>query len=69
MSVARELAKYATSLTFQDLPPDVIHQTKRVVVDTLGCAIGGYGSEANRAIQELIKELRHPEESTVLVAD
>jgi 2-methylcitrate dehydratase len=65
MSVARELAKFATSLTFQDLPPDVIHQTKRLVVDTLGCAIGGYESEANRAIQELIKELRHPEESTI----
>jgi 2-methylcitrate dehydratase len=65
MGVARELAKYATSLTFQDLPPDVIHQTKRLVLDTLGCAIGGYDSEANRAIQELIKELGHLEETTV----
>ena len=65
MSVARELAKYVASLTFQDLPPDVIHQTKRVVLDTLGCAIGGYDSEATRAIQELIKELGHPGEATV----
>ncbi len=65
MSVARELAKYVATLTFQDLPPDVIHQTKRVVLDTLGCAIGGYDSEASRAIQELIKELDHPEEATV----
>ena len=39
MSVARELAKYAASLTFQDLPPDVIRQTERVLLDTLGCAI------------------------------
>jgi 2-methylcitrate dehydratase len=52
-------------LTFQDLPPDVVHQTKRVVLDTLGCAIGGYASEASRVIQELIKELGHPEEATV----
>ena len=65
MSVARELAKYVASLTFQDLPADVIHQTKRVVLDTLGCAIGGYDSEATRAIQELIKELGHPGEATV----
>ena len=65
MSVARELAKYVASLTFQDLPPDVILQTKRVVLDTLGCAIGGYDSEATRAIQELIKELGHPGEATV----
>jgi 2-methylcitrate dehydratase len=59
------LAKYVASLTFQDLPPDVVHQTKRVVLDTLGCAIGGYDSEATRAIQELIKELGHPGEATV----
>lgn len=65
MGVARELARYAASFTFQELPPDLIHQTKRVVLDTLGCAIGGYDSEASRAIQELIKELDHPEEATV----
>lgn len=65
MSIARELAKYSIGFTFQDVPPDIVHQTKRVVLDTLGCAIGGYTSEASRAIQELIKELGHPEEATV----
>lgn len=65
MSVARELAKYATSLTFQDLPPDVIHQTERVVLDTLGCAIGGYASESSQGIQEYIKEAAYPEEATI----
>jgi len=63
--VARELAKYATSLTFQDLPPDVIHQTERVVLDTLGCAIGGYASESSQGIQEYIKEAAYPEEATI----
>ncbi len=66
MSVARELAKYAVGFTFQELPPDVLHQTKRLVLDTLGCAIGGYSSEASRIIQELVKELDGPEEATVI---
>ena len=65
MSVARDLATFTSSLTFQDLPPDVIHQTKRVVLDTLGCAIGGYDSEARQAIEEYIKESGHPGEATV----
>ena len=65
MSIARGLAKHCIGFTFQDVPPDVVHQTKRIVLDTLGCAIGGYASEANRIIQELIKEARHPEEATV----
>ena len=65
MGIARELAKYAGSLIFQDIPPDVIHQTKRVVLDTLGCAIGGYESEARQAIEEYIKESGHPGEAMV----
>ena len=65
MGLARELAKYAMALTYQDLPPDVVHQTKRVLLDTLGCAIGASDSEASRAIEEFIKESGHPGEATV----
>lgn len=65
MSLAQELARYAVSLIFQDIPPDVIHHTKRVVLDTLGCAIGGYDSEARRAIEEYVRESGHPGEATV----
>ena len=39
------LSSYACNLTYEDLPPAVIHQVKRTVADTLGCAIGGYLSE------------------------
>lgn len=65
MGLARELARYARNLTFQDVPSDVIQQTKRVLLDTLGCAIGGHDSEGRRAIDEYIKESGHPEEATV----
>lgn len=65
MSTAQKLAQYVINLRFQDLPQDVIHQTKRIMLDTLGCAIGGYASEASQTIQELIKELGHLEETTV----
>src|SRR5512136_2835912 len=65
MTVARDLARYAASMTFGDIPADVVHQTKRVMLDTLGCAIGGYASEANRAIEALIRDLNHPGEASV----
>jgi len=65
MTLARGLARYAMDLTYQDLPPDVIHQTKRVLLDTLGCAIGASGSEASRAIEAFIRESGHPGEATV----
>jgi 2-methylcitrate dehydratase len=65
MSVAEELAGKALEYTFTDIPSDVVHQTKRLVLDTLGCAIGGYGSEASRILQSYIRETGHPGESTV----
>jgi 2-methylcitrate dehydratase len=65
MSVARELANKVRDFHFGDIPAHVIHQTKRMMLDTLGCAIGGCESEASRTIQEFIKESGHPPESTV----
>ena len=65
MSVAGQLAKSVKSFSFEDLPNDVIHHTKRLMLDTLGCAIGGYGSEASRIIQGYIEESGHPAEATV----
>jgi 2-methylcitrate dehydratase len=39
------LSDYACSLTYEDLSPAAIHQVKRTVVDSLGCAVGAIDSE------------------------
>ena len=36
------LSDYSIALTYQQLPKDVLHAVKRIVIDTLGCAIGSY---------------------------
>jgi len=36
------LSDYACQLTYEDLPPTVVHQVKRTLVDTFGCALGGF---------------------------
>lgn len=40
--MAETLAHYAINLKYEDLPPEVARTAKRIVLDTLGCAIGGY---------------------------
>ncbi len=65
MGIARALARFALDTRFEDLPEDVIHQTKRVVLDTLGCAIGGYESDARAALEAYVREAGHPQEATV----
>jgi 2-methylcitrate dehydratase len=66
MSVAQKLSEEVLRFRPEDLTPEVIHQTKRLVLDTLGCAIGGYSSDANRAIQALLPDLGGPKEATVI---
>ena len=39
------LSTFACGLDYEDLSPQVVHQVKRTMVDTLGCAMGGYPSE------------------------
>ena len=39
------LSSYACDLTYEELGPAVVEQVKRTLVDTMGCAIGGYDSE------------------------
>lgn len=65
MGIARALARFALDTRFEDLPEDVVHQTKRVVLDTLGCAIGGYESDARAALEAYARESGHPAEATV----
>jgi 2-methylcitrate dehydratase len=42
------LASYAASLRYSDLTPEVIHKAKVSVLDSLGCAMGGYLSEPSK---------------------
>jgi 2-methylcitrate dehydratase len=47
------LASYAASTPYSDLTPEAIHQTKRRVIDALGCAMGGYRSEPSQIARRL----------------
>ena len=52
-TIADQLSDYAVSLRYQDLPDDVAHLAKRMIIDTLGCALGGYHSEPARIAREV----------------
>jgi 2-methylcitrate dehydratase len=44
-SMIERLAEYAAGLRYKDLPPETVHECKRRLIDTLGCAIGGFASQ------------------------
>lgn len=44
-TLANRLSAYAAGLRFEHLPPEAIHEAKRRLLDTLGCALGAFNSE------------------------
>jgi len=64
-TIAEQLAAEAKNLAFGDLPIEVVHQVKILVLDTLGVAFGGYLSQPSQMLQSLVKDLGGPAESTV----
>jgi 2-methylcitrate dehydratase len=60
------LSDYAASLTFAALPLEVVHHAKRMLVDTLGCAIGGFTSEPSKIARALARTVSSQQPATVL---
>jgi 2-methylcitrate dehydratase len=44
-TLAHQLAEFACSLQFEDLSKEVVHEVKRRVIDSLGCALGAWNEE------------------------
>ncbi|HXH10688.1 MAG TPA: MmgE/PrpD family protein [Alphaproteobacteria bacterium] len=64
--IAEYLSSYAAALTFEDFPPEVVHQAKRLLIDTLGCAIGGYTGEPSKIARTLAGCVTSQHAATVL---
>jgi len=60
------LSDYAAALSFNDLPAEVVHHAKRMLIDTLGCAIGGYASEPSKMARALAATVSSQQPATVL---
>ena len=47
------LSEYSCNLGYEDLDAATIHQVKRTLIDTMGCAMGGYLSEPGKIARAL----------------
>lgn len=56
-TIAEYLANYSTSLHFRAIPPETVHLLKRMMIDTVGCAIGGYAAEPSKVARDLAGEI------------
>ena len=62
------LCDYALKLSYRDLPQEVIRRTKHIVMDTVGCALGGAESPPAKIARAAASEITSASPSTVLIS-
>jgi 2-methylcitrate dehydratase PrpD len=68
LPVSRQLAGFAARARFADLPPKVVVDTRRAVLDWLGSALAGAGEPPARMAQRVVSRLGRSDEATVFGA-
>jgi len=65
-TITATMARWATDLTYSDLGEQAIHEAKRYLLDSLGCAFGGYRQEDARIALAVLQEIGGEGNATVI---
>ncbi len=65
-TITATMARWATDLTYDDLGERAIHEAKRYLLDSLGCAFGGYRQEDAKIALEVLDEIGGDGPATIL---
>ena len=65
MNLAEQLADYVHSINYQDVPEKVVHETKKRIVDSLGCAIGAFNADPVKISRKVAEAARDSQGSTL----
>ena len=66
MTNTEKLVNYIVNAEKKSLPKDVIEHTKTFILDTIGCAIGGYCTKPGKEIVAQAREFRGADEASLL---
>ena len=65
-TITATMSQWASGLQFEDLSQDAIYQAKRFLLDSIGCALGGYQQHDVAIALEVLNEIAGPGGATVI---
>jgi 2-methylcitrate dehydratase len=65
-SLSRTVAEFAVNLRYEDIPPEAVREAKRFMLDSVGCAFGGYEAEDPRILLGVHRDLGGTPQATIL---
>lgn len=64
--ITEKFADFVSTVRFSDLPEYVVHEMKRIILDSIGCAILGRLTERGKIAADLASKLGGPSESSII---
>ena len=65
-TIAEQMSSWTVALHYSHLPAEVTHLAKRMIIDTIGCAIGAYTSEPSKIARDLASTVTSAQPCTVI---
>jgi len=65
-TVTAQMSRWAAGLQYQDISQDALYQAKRFLLDSLGCALGGYQQHDVKIALAVLGEVAGPGAATVI---
>jgi 2-methylcitrate dehydratase len=66
MNVAEELSQYVSSVKYSDIPENIVHESKKRIIDALGCGIGAFNAEPVKFSRKIAEKALVKDGSTLL---
>ena len=65
-TVTAKMSQWASALEFTHLSADAVYQAKRFLLDSIGCALGGFQQHDVRIALDVLDEISGPGDATVI---
>src|SRR6476620_10567634 len=65
-SLAHQFAEYACALRFEDLSRETVHEVKRRIIDSIGCALGAWNEEPCAIARKVASEFSAKNGATII---
>jgi 2-methylcitrate dehydratase len=65
-SISRQIAEFAVTLRYEDLPQNVVHEVKRFLYDSIGCAYGAYSTKDVNILKNIYQKMGGSNEATLI---
>ncbi len=65
-TLVEQLTSYAGQLRYDELPPEAVRQAKRLIVDSVGCALGGYAGAPAKIARDIADAVTSAQPATII---